>query len=927
MAKARRRYGETMRLQPLADVTWGGIRAQRDAYAMSDDETRDAVAGDVLARIGREPQADLRDWALLAELYAASPGSFHRLRFAEMFADGSADGIEGPPALTSLLAAMECLEYQSGDPMARYLLHRLLDCIKSVIEAIQSQELQHAVEELPFPYECFTRSLRGLADTQSKTATKYLIRRKFRDIAEMFRQDVLDKPGALHGVAGASSDEMIYAFQNMLRNYELRTQHRYYEGDANVSPLLPLSEGLVARYGNGLACWVMVAPDGPLEPDPLVGRLIKDNDPSDEAEIYPYLARPDEELIAELKIATGRRHDPKTVGLNKLKGLWEFKAKLQAAGRRFLFDFGRIDVSKLHPFVLGELVKWNNGLLHEASNGESPLRFLSREDLLRRVFPGGGVTAEGAYRWDMLSSLSVRKKVEDDFGIDVSEYPMWIQRLLFEYLDGVDADEVARIKPFLETGDRRARLITLVAAPAEQRAFIQCVVLLPGGEDIVRAYAEIAENAEHAAQDLAEQYRRVRPDTSYDRQHFVAHLLSATNRRLREAAQQVQKLTLRADAIETQTAIATGAKLIRHEDGDVQWMRNLIAALSRDEVAALDIDKFASVRLVGPLTGAQLRLRHADVYRTMLAFVERNFPGYVEYFERIYLRDDRTRLIFSQSGSELLAFFGVTRMTGGRHLIDFMNANLDRPIPGLPIYATVRCALDKMAGESPNGFHSRAKPHVALSHSIESAGGVAFGRSDEEEEERYARIRVRAEDHDSYVSKTFSPADIGLIRDVCDAVLASGGDGAPVVVELRGEKWEAELLPSAAPVDSIEAADDACVVLLRRGDGKQQLRVVHVAFDAGKNHEHDIRETDGEEGRCIRLLDRYGADNAWVLTRFVPESQIPGKKQEPGKPGHQSFLCVFEPSAMSDDGYEVLQEGIRELIRRDEEFKASGKVS
>jgi hypothetical protein len=508
----RQRAIISMNNQTLGTDDWNWVLEQRDWYKIASPEEKNGfVAQQLQSMCVDEHRIDTRVFTLLAVLYSIDKEPFWKSDFQRYIEDLEPNSDLGlnHNQTASMIGYIGQLEQQSNSEYHLFQLHVVLDYIADAMQSLQKDEGDFERENPGYYPSIQTfQTLAETAEHYSEHSTNYLVSRKFRDIFELSRQESLDKPDALYGVEGGSTDASIYAFKNTLKNYDLRTRYGFYEGCANRNPLLPIAPGFFVMYDrNDVSRVFEISP------------RVEDQSGYVRSRIAQAGTGRYEALCEKLNIPKDEwsrmhpRHHPNTVGLTKLQDIWDFKEGLDDTEEGFLCDLDRIDPKALHPFVLGTLVHENVETLKNGSEAcDVQINEVGEVELLTRLYPEGA-SPEQAYHWKTLASLSIRKKIEDDFGVDIAEYPLWIQRSFLELINRAETEQAPDIKEFLDSSSQNSRLITLTAA--QWNPEVMSAILnrddIGQVQPVLDAYARVATSAEQTARELCAEYKRIDP--------------------------------------------------------------------------------------------------------------------------------------------------------------------------------------------------------------------------------------------------------------------------------------------------------------------------------------------------------------------------------------------------------------------------------
>ncbi len=325
----------------------------------------------------------------------------------------------------------------SDDEGERVNLHKILDFVKADMLTCQNIMAQG---------EIVVESSGFFADTNfflSKKIDKprnYLIKKHIQDLQDLRRGSFSSKTGVVPNIPGGASDETIYTYRHALGSYRNRIALGVNEGYPIKNPVLPIAPGFFAFYNNGRLANIF--PDnGSTEEyvDSQENQYIKNNEP-DDGMIY--------ETLNDLPRSKEEKTPPMRL-VPRLRDIFQFEKVLREEGRKFYYDLSKIDLERVHPFVVAELLFKNQEYKHREGKTKNNCTVFPKDKFLNLVFPGGHLTSEQIYNFEYLSKLETRKKIEDDFGIDLSEYDFWTQRVFLEFLETRDIENVEKLQVFV----------------------------------------------------------------------------------------------------------------------------------------------------------------------------------------------------------------------------------------------------------------------------------------------------------------------------------------------------------------------------------------------------------------------------------------------------------------------------------------------
>ena len=238
--------------KPMNNKEWQTIEERRRAYLAASPLEREKILERLLQETFQDgdnlPEAALLN---LAVLFASDRDTFVKIQFQKYLENYEKGVLFSPQKIHHLCGLLVRLDERSGEPEARHESHLLLDFMLDAMEALQLDEQKYESTGRWAPQSSLFEDLRNLALAKSQDSRNYLLSRKWQDLYEMTMQDALEKPDTLHGVAGGSTDTAIYTYDHAQQNYNLRVQYQQYDETPIRCPLLPIAEGLLAKYDWG----------------------------------------------------------------------------------------------------------------------------------------------------------------------------------------------------------------------------------------------------------------------------------------------------------------------------------------------------------------------------------------------------------------------------------------------------------------------------------------------------------------------------------------------------------------------------------------------------------------------------------------------------------------------------------------------------
>lgn len=331
----------------------------------------------------------------------------------------------------------------SEDQSRRVEFHKFLAFAKMYGESLlnitphnrEHDEYERIKDEESQGRETFTTQiLDKLTQIRGRT-DNFLIQAHIDDTIESFALWNDSKYGTLSGVPGGARDDVIYAHTHLRESYDLRRTIGYFDGYLIAQTCLPFSKGVVAIYNDFSPEKIL-----PLVENNSAEELTRENDlyvsqnNSDYDWVYDALEIPEQR---------NRRGSNDSVELQKLQILWDLDKDRKAAGDEFFFDLRRIDALALHPFVSSDILHRNFEFLKKR---HKTIVLTAEMDTL---FEKERSSIFDQYK--LLTSLAIRKKVEDRIGVKYSTLSATELSWLLNFLETTPVRAVADTRAFFDT--------------------------------------------------------------------------------------------------------------------------------------------------------------------------------------------------------------------------------------------------------------------------------------------------------------------------------------------------------------------------------------------------------------------------------------------------------------------------------------------
>lgn len=326
---------------------------------------------------------------------------------------------------------------RTNDTELTYCAHRILDWLNEYLFTVYNKSSEQASI---YDGTQFTDEIVSLLERELELSANYLVKKHIQDVLDTADYFNDTKEGCLVGVPGGSSDETIYTHGHIEESYRNRLHLGIESSFPAKEPVFEIAPGYFAKYidGKPAAIYIDTAGDESNDADTTEREYVAQNNLADD---YIY-----DELNEAIVLEGYMQHSSNK--LMKLENIWDFKKHLKATGRTFYFDMARIDTEDLHPLVVTDLYTLNQQYRHALGFTTDRTIALTREEERRLIFPhtNGDVYAE--YKYKFFAQLHMRKKIQDDFGVDIATLDFPVQRNFLAYLETQTVEEVDRLIEF-----------------------------------------------------------------------------------------------------------------------------------------------------------------------------------------------------------------------------------------------------------------------------------------------------------------------------------------------------------------------------------------------------------------------------------------------------------------------------------------------
>lgn len=520
--------------------------------------------------LGSANDIDFYTLTLLAEINPSRELIFVSSKLAEKMEIGER-------GLSQELKDQIALLNRINDEKANFLLHKILDFMHQYMLTIQDHTEREIEDVGGEYYGGLFEDFWNFANQEIKHSKNYLIKKHFQDITDLREMFDSEKEGAISGFPGGSSDETIYAFSHLYESDKNRRDLGINEGFPMTNPVLPITKGYLGLYKMGQLSEIYKEKDRkPHISSQLEQSYIKKNNLK-----YEYIY----DIINKPLILTGRQSSPSN-GLMKLQDFWDFYDRLEADQEKFYFDTTKIDMAKLHPVVVAEILTRNQIYINDENENTKTTPVITNETYKKLLFPLNNYSPEKDYNYNYLMNLAMRKRIEDDFGFKIEEFSMWEQRMFLSFIEQADEKTIQKIKKLisihgqdviktflsLETDERMVEKIFFLSENLDRKSV----------DNIFQAYAKIVESAKTSTEEIASE------ELSEDL--IMEGLLVRAKDILKESTQYLSK---NKDPNEIKTIVKTTLKKLQQESKK----EKIISGLFRKFLELLENKRDGSVDL------------------------------------------------------------------------------------------------------------------------------------------------------------------------------------------------------------------------------------------------------------------------------------------------------------------------------------------
>lgn len=342
------------------------------------------------------------------------------------------------PQLMDQLKILNRLNNEEGN----LLIHKILDYFEQHLFILQNDFENKLTEER---HEFYANLHYHFLQGEVRYSKNYLVKKHLQDQIESLEQSSnKNKPGSVSGISGGTNDSTIYTYKHAREAYNNRIALGIKNGFVMANPLLRVAPGYYGYYQRGKLTKVFSGPENldSKKTESLEKELVASNNPKYNY-IYNRINSPDTPLH------TSSRYPDDSYKLEKLNDIWSFKKNLKDDQCEFFYDLSQLDLSHLHPVVVAEFLH-NNIELLSAKQLLQERESLNEDELTKKVSLHQNDQQKDLYQYKNLSSLHMRKKIEDDFGVDISSFDFLVQKNFLNFLETRTVNDVVLLQNFVK---------------------------------------------------------------------------------------------------------------------------------------------------------------------------------------------------------------------------------------------------------------------------------------------------------------------------------------------------------------------------------------------------------------------------------------------------------------------------------------------
>ena len=548
----------------------------------------------------------------------------------------------------------------------------------------------------------------NLANQELPFAQNYLVLKELEEVCDSQFPDDNLKEGAIAGLPGGATDQTIYTYHHTQESYTNRLALGINEGYPIAQPVLKISPDYYGFYQNGQLQKVFSASDyDPQSAQDRQNALLAQNSPEDGEWVYDSLSKP---------LHPDRTHIMQK-GLSKLQDLWDFEDELQETGHSHFFDISRIDQDKLHPGVYATVLTENAKYLHTVEGTENRAKPISIAEFAQHLTPNSVISHEEVESYLGLMSLRMRKKIEDDFGIDLANCSLWIQKSFLAYLEGQDIQTVERVQQFTKEFGYKGLSVFLSLEegnPTSEATIFKLLDSVPAdlAPLVVEKFADLVNTSESARTYLKEHFGAVLADKPDLHRALVANLLKRGRTLLETATHSSAKPTSLLKELDSCNAdLLLFANVFRGTYGqefNLEQFKEL--QLEHRKGGELSQDEYDQMLVIADTNWSELSSLMPGMHQQIMHDLPAQLRG--EYPKNGLPLDTTWHLM--KRGNKVLGFFRLDSTSDGYY---FGSMNTSPELQGFKIGdAILRETLTKAADGKPVSADSSPKTAICRSY-------------------------------------------------------------------------------------------------------------------------------------------------------------------------------------------------------------------
>ena len=516
-------------------------------------------------------------------------GRLQTMRDKKFIDNSLAEKLElGEGLKNTVVAQLRCIN-RVNDRSANRLAMKVWDFAREYIRTIQDHVEQELEGRLGDGYGGYYRGLCmdlfALSGQEIPYAQNYLVQKELQEVRDAQFPDDDIKEGALSGVGGGATDETIYVFRHLHESYTNRRALGINEGYPVAQPVLKVAPGLYGFFNNGSIEKIFSENDFDLElAKQKEQEYLNSNHPEDDQyDVYEEVNNP--------WPSSGRYSHPSNK-LQALQEIWYFEDRLKDSGRSYFYNISKFDHDALHPMVDADSLSRNFQYLHRVEGEKNRSEPLKQGEFERLLSPDQQLSTEDINAFRSLTSLPMRKKIEEDFGIVLADLNLRVQFQFLNYLEGVTTTHALELMEWSKKyGLPLFRSFLSLESNKQMGESILAVGRLCGEETaraVFQKYDELIQSAERTNEYLAEALGDRFKGNERAVDGIVRALIDKANCLIEDAG----KNALNRSAVETDTLILNELEAI---DSNLLLLSNTLQVLKSGNIK-FSIEEFRDLQ-------------------------------------------------------------------------------------------------------------------------------------------------------------------------------------------------------------------------------------------------------------------------------------------------------------------------------------------